>query len=575
MNFLRVNMSSKKITTEEASEKYRLLGNRGLIAQLSFDEIDPKCDPLGPNNKLIIATSPLDGFGITCAGRLSVGGKSPLTGGIKEANAGGVAATKLVRQGIKAIIVEGMSQNGELYILHIHKGGAQLEPAKVIAGKGTYSVAEKVYEEYGLGAGLITIGPAGEYRLASAGVFINDTEGEPSRPAARGGMGAVMGTKGLKAIVIEDDGTYKPPVFNEKALSEARKAFSKGIIEEPAIKVYTEYGTMGMLMSLNALSGLPTLNFRKGTWEKAEEISGDRFHDLILERGGEGKITHKCMPICVIQCSNVFPDANGKKLIAPLEFECAGLLGSNLGIADLDQIARLTKMCNDIGVDAIEVGAALGVAADAGLFEFADGKRAEELIGEIGRGTPLGRILGSGATVTGKVFGVLRVPAVKGQAMAAHDPRGIKGMSVTYSMSPMGADHTAAATYRAQIDHHKPEGQMEVSRNVQVIMAFYDNCCCMFVSRGLIKKPELFVNLINAIYGTNYGTDYLMELGKEIIKLERAFNLAAGVTQEYLPEFMKIEKLEPHGLTSDIPQSDYDRFWEEAFWGKFPELKQG
>ena len=163
-----------------------------------------------------------------------------------------------------------------------------------------------------------------------------------------------------------------------------------------------------------------------------------------------------------------------------------------------------------------------------------------------------------------------RVPTVKGQAMAAHEPRGIKGMSVTYAMSPMGADHTAAATYRAQVDHHKPEGQMEVSRNVQVIMAFYDNFCCMFVSRGLIKKPELFVNLINAVHGTSYGPDYIFTLGKGIIKLERAFNNAAGVTEEYLPEFMKTEGSEPLGLVSDIPQNDYDRFWEESFWGELP-----
>ena len=148
-------------------------------------------------------------------------------------------------------------------------------------------------------------------------------------------------------------------------------------------------------------------------------------------------------------------------------------------------------------------------------------------------------------------------------------------MSVTYAMSPMGADHTAAATYRAQVDHHKPDGQMEVSRNVQVIMAFYDNFCCMFVSRGLIKKPDLFVNLINAVHGTNHGVDYLMTLGKEIVKHERIFNTAAGVTEEYLPEFMRTEGLEPLGLISDIPQTDYDRFWEEAFWGKFPELKKG
>jgi aldehyde:ferredoxin oxidoreductase len=574
MNFLRVDMGSKKIMVEEVGEKYRLFGNRGLISRLAFDEIDPQCHPLGPRNKLIIATSPLDGLGITSTGRLAVGGKSPLTGGIKEANAGGVASTKLVRQEIKAVIVEGLPQTRELFILHISQKGAVLNPAKHLSGMGTYRVAQEIYEEYGRNVGLIVIGPAGEYRLASAGVFVNDTEGDPSRPAARGGMGAVMGAKGLKAVVIEDNGTFKPSVVDEKAFRNARMAFTKGILEEPTVKVYTEYGTMGMLMSLDALSGLPTHNFRRGTWERAEEISGDKFHDLILERGGEGRITHKCMDVCVIQCSNVFPDKSGKKIVAPMEYESAGLLGSNLGIDDLDKITALTKLCNDVGVDTIEIGASLGVAAEAGLFEFGDASRVGELIKEIAEGTTLGKVLGSGAAVTGRVYGMRRVPTVKDQAMAAHEPRGIKGMSVTYAMSPMGADHTAAATYRAQVDHHKPEGQMEVSRNVQVIMAFYDNFCCMFVSRGIIKKPELFVNLINAVCGASYGPDYIPTLGKEIIKLERAFNIAAGVTQEYLPEFMRLEGLEPLGLVSDIPQSDYDRFWEESFWGPFPRIQR-
>jgi aldehyde:ferredoxin oxidoreductase len=468
------------------------------------------------------------------------------------------------------VIVEGLPEVGEHFILHISRKGAELKPAKHLFRLGTYAVAEKIYEEYGHKVGLITIGPAGEQRLGSAGVFVNDRDGDPSRPAARGGMGAVMGAKGLKAVVIEDDGTFKPLVPDEKAFREARMAFTKGILEEPTIRVYTEYGTMGMLMSLNALSGLPTYNFRKGTWEKAEEISGEKFHDLILERGGEGRTTHKCMDVCVIQCSNVFPDRSGKKIVAPLEYESAGLLGSNLGIDDLDELTVINKLCNDVGVDTIEVGASLGVAAEAGLFDFGDASRVEELIKEIAEGTTLGKVLGSGAAVTGRVYGMRRVPTVKGQAMAAHEPRGIKGMSVTYAMSPMGADHTAAATYRAQVDHHKPEGQMEVSRNVQVIMAFYDNFCCMFVSRGLIKKPELFVNLVNAVHGTSYGPDYIFTLGKEIIKLERAFNNAAGVTEEYLPEFMRTEGSEPLGLVSDIPQSDYDRFWEESFWGEFP-----
>ena len=195
--------------------------------------------------------------------------------------------------------------------------------------------------------------------------------------------------------------------------------------------------------------------------------------------------------------------------------------------------------------------------------------RVEELIKEIAEGTTLGRVLGSGAAVTGRVYGMRRVPTVKDQAMAVHERRGIKGMNVTYAKSPMGADHTAAATYRAQVDHHKPEGQMEVSRNVQVIMAFYDNFCCMFVSRGILKKPERFVNLINAVYGTSYGPDYVLTFGKEIVKLEEVFNIAAGVTQEYLPEFMRLEGLEPLGLFRIFPRAIMTVSGKKAFGGNF------
>lgn len=574
MNLLRVNMTTKTVKFEKSHERYQLYGLRGLIAKIAFEEIDPKCDALGPNNKLIFSTSPLQGFGLSSTGRLSVGGKSPLTGGIKEASSGGVAATMLVRHGIKAIILEGLDKDEGLYVLHINQHGAKLLPGGHLLKKGTYETAKTIYQEFGEKVGLITIGQAGEYKLGAAGVFVNDLDGDPSRPCARGGLGAVMGSKGLKAIVIESDGKHKHSIADEEAFKKARKAFNQAILDEPAIKTYTEFGTLGMLMTLNSLSGMPTYNFRKGKWEKAEEISGDKFNELIKERGGEGKITHKCMPGCLIQCSNVFPDKNGRKIVAPMEYETVALLGSNLGIADLDKCALFNKLCNDYGLDTIEVGGALGVAADAGIFDFGDAKKIEKLINEIGSGTHLGRILGSGSTVTGKVFGIYRVPAVKGQNMAGHEPRGIKSMGVTYAMGAMGADHTAGATYRAPTDHHKPEGAMEISRNVQVITTYYDNFFCLFVSRGVGKQPNLITDVINAIYNTELDPDFLTGLGKEIIKLEHIFNKAAGICNHYLPEYMKYEKLEPEMLTSDIPNEDYNRFWEEEFWGKFPVISQ-
>ena len=573
MNLLRVRMNTGEIVTEESIKEYQLFGNRGLIARLAYDEIDPKCDPLGPNNKLILATSPLAGLGITSTGRLSVGGKSPITGGIKEANGGGVAASKLVRHGIKAIILEGLPERKELFLLHIDKNGAELKPAGYLAGLGTYDTAEKLYEKYGEDIGIITIGQAGENRLGCAGIFANGIDGGPSRACARGGLGAVMGSKGIKAVVISNDGDHKRTVYDPAAFRKARKALHKAILEEKAIKVYTDCGTMGLLSSMNAVGGIPTFNFRMGNYKENEKVAGDRFLHLIEERVGVGRPTHKCMSTCIIRCSNVFPDETGKELVAPLEYESAAMLGPNLGIFDLDKVALFTRMCNDYGLDTVETGVALGVLAETDFLNFGDAEKVEDLIREIAKATLLGRIIGSGAKVVGQVFGVLRVPVVKGQAIAGHEPRGIKGMSVTYATSPMGADHTAAPTYRGQIDHQRPEGQMELSRNIQVVVAYYDKLCCLFVSRGVVTKPELLVDVINAVYGTKYGPEYLIDLGKEIVKLEQVFNISAGVGQDYIPEFMKYEKLEPHGLVSDIPQQDYDNFWDEDFWGEFPEIK--
>jgi len=567
-------MSTLNISSTEIREEYKLLGNRGLVAQIAYDEIDPKCHPLGPNNKLILTTSPLEGFNITSTGRISVGGKSPLTGGIKESNSGGVAAQRLIDNGIRVVIIEGVPKKNKFYILHIKKDGAELKSAEHIAGMGTYAVAEKIYEEYGKDVGLLTIGPAGERRMSAAGICINDMDGDPSRLSARGGMAAVMGAKYLKAVVI-DKGDYQPAVYDNNALKEARKNFHKKILSEPAItEGYKKYGTMGQLVNLSNVGGLPSYGFRRGTFDKAEQISGQRMYELITERGGEGKTTHGCMPGCIIQCSNVYPDKNGKKIVAPIEYEMAALLGANLGIDDLDRLAHLNWLCNDYGLDVMEVGVALGIIADAGLLEFGDADRVEELIKEIGEGTYLGRILGAGCVVTGKVFGQVRVPATKGQAMAAHEPRGMKGMSITYAMSTMGADHTVGATYRLPVDHKSAEGHLEATRKLHVIMAWYDNLMCMFVSRGLGGQNDLVTNLINAIYGTSYDPEYLFELGKKTIKLERAFNISAGLIEESVPEFMKYEELEDYGVVSDIPQSDYDRYWDESFWGEFPEVKR-
>jgi aldehyde:ferredoxin oxidoreductase len=370
-----------------------------------------------------------------------------------------------------------------------------------------------------------------------------------------------MGSKRLKAIIFDDTGGQKPPIANREAFKQAQKLFTKNTLDHPQTKTYQEYGTPAMVRTCNALGGLPTRNFTSGQFEGAETISGEHMRDLLLRRGGESETTHACMVGCVIQCSNTYGGEDGKAIVSPLEYETIGLLGSNLGIADLDTVARLNWEISDLGLDTIDMGAALGVAAEAGLMQFGDGARALELLGEIRRGTPLGRILGHGAAMAGRVLGVLRVPVVKGQAMSAYEPRAIKGTGTTYVTSPQGADHTAGNTVRAKVDHLDAKANIATSRAAQINMAGFDSLgACIFAGFGFMVNPEVIPDLLNARYGWQVGSDILQVLGKETISLEREFNRRAGFTaaDDRIPEYMRTEPLPPHNSVYDASESDLD-----------------
>jgi aldehyde:ferredoxin oxidoreductase len=333
----------------------------------------------------------------------------------------------------------------------------------------------------------------------------------------------------------------------------------------PQTAVYRDYGTSSLARMVDGFGALPTRNFSTGRFEGVEAISGENLRQLILDRGGEGQPSHACMPGCTIRSSNVFADSSGKCAVSPLEYETIGLMGSNLGIADLDSIAKMNWEVNDLGLDAIDMGSALGVAAEAGLMAFGDGARALELLGEIRKGTPLGRILGHGASVTGKVLGVTHVPVVKGQAISAYEPRAIKGTGVTYATSPQGADHTCGLTIRAKIDHLDPKGQAAVSRTAQINMAGYDTLgACIFAGFGFAASPESIRDLINARYGWGVGRDFLQVLGRQTLKLEREFNRRAGFTPAHdrLPEWMRREPLPPHNAVFDVPDEELDGLFD-------------
>jgi aldehyde:ferredoxin oxidoreductase len=557
----RVNSRTKEITREPVPQSWQRLGGRALIARILLDEVPPMCEPLGPLNKLLFTPGLLVGHMLSSCDRISVGGKSPLTGGVKEANAGGTTGLHLMFLGIKALIIEDKPINDVWSVLLIDQEGIKFEPADGLIGCGVFKSGQKLIEKYGSKIAVAVIGQGGELQLASAGIQNFDKEILPSRIAARGGLGAVMGSKKIKAIVIDAKNGQKPPIAHPDEFRQAQKAYTKALMEHPQTAVYRDYGTAAMARMCNSFGALPTRDFSNGQFEDVETISGEYMRDVILERDGDGEPTHACMPGCTIRCSNNYADSNGKSIVSPLEYETIGLMGSNLGIGDLDTIAKLNWMVNDLGLDSIEIGAALGVAAKAGLMQFGDGERAAELIDEIKGNTPFGRLLGSGATLTGKVLGVEQVPAVKGQAMSSYEPRAIKGTGVTYATSPQGADHTSGLTIRAKINHLDPNGQAAISRTTQINMAGYDSLgACIFAGFGFGAAPETVRDLINARYGWNVGADILQVLGRESLKLEREFNHLAGFTNadDRLPEWMTREPLPPHNVVFDVSEEDLD-----------------
>jgi len=529
---LRINVKTKDINYEDTPMEYLQTGGRGLIAKILLKEVKPTCEPLGKNNKLIFATGLLTGTNVSSASRLSIGAKSPLTGGIKESNAGGIMALRLAQIGLKALIIEDIPDDDKWYYIKISKENCSFEPADKYIEMGTFDFCTEMLNEYPDSA-VSCIGPAGERLYSASGIATMDKDKKPNRYSGRGGLGAVMGSKKIKGVVVIDKGTVK--IENNEQYMKSLKEYTKILSEAPSSLNFKKLGTASVVRTTQSLNGLPVNNFSGDLLEEdiVDNIYGETLYEVISKRGGEGRTYHSCMPGCVIQCSNVFPDENGKTIVSPLEYETIGLLGPNLGITNLDVIAKLNAVCNDIGVDTIEIGAAIGVAMEAGIAKFGDVDAAFELMEEIKKGTILGRVLGNGATITGKVLGVINVPAVNGQAMPAYDPRAIKGMGVTYSTSPMGADHTYGPIVKCD------KSFVESSNEAQIKMAIIDSLgFCMFVRAAIGANYKVLVDLINGRYGWNKDVDWVLNLAKETISDEHKFNELAGFSNVnyHMPE---------------------------------------
>lgn len=568
----RVNMSDLSTKVEAVPAAWMGLGGRGLTSTIVAAEVKPTCHPLGKNNKLIFAPGLLSGTQAANSGRLSVGAKSPLTGTIKESNSGGTSAQMLAKLGIKALIIEGKpADDSKWYSLHVNTDGVTIKEETEVVGLGNFAVVEALNQRFGGKVGVITIGPAGEMRMLGANIAVKDPDSH-LRSHGRGGLGAVMGSKRVKFIAIEPT-DRKIEIADPEGFKTASRTFAKALIDNPISKALGQYGTNVLVNIINESGGLPTRNFTSGQFAGHEAISGETMHDTIVARGGKPK--HNCHPGCVINCSQIYADAKGQYKTSGFEYETIWALGADCCIDNLDYVAEADSLMDDIGLDSIEIPVAFGVAMEAGVLKFGDGAELCRILKEeVAKGTPLGRIIGNGAGSVGKAYGITRVPVVKNQAIPAYDPRAIKGIGITYATSTQGADHTMGYTIATNIlgvggklDPLSKEGQVELSRNLQIATAAIDSTgMCLFVAFAALDDatclPAL-IDLLNARYGIKLTAADVTNLGMTILKTERAFNLTAGFTNkdDRLPEFFAEEPIAPHNVVWDITDEAIDSFW--------------
>ncbi|MFX0006020.1 MAG: aldehyde ferredoxin oxidoreductase C-terminal domain-containing protein [Promethearchaeota archaeon] len=569
MKIVRINVESQNIQNEEITpdSKYFLLGGRGLSSFIIYSEVAPLCDPLGEENKLIITNGLLAGSPFPCSARTSVGAKSPLTNGIKEANLGGKPAMMLARHGIRALILESISPS--LKLILIDDNGISLENAEEYNNIGNYKLHSILQQKYGKKIGIYSIGPAGQYLMKSATVGANDLEGYPSRHAARGGLGAIMGSKNIKAIVIKPPKTSKANIYDLKKFREVSTPFAKELAQ--AKEKFSIFGTPMMMAPMSGYGGIPTKNFRMGSYDKIENISGEKLHELVVARGGKKRLA--CSPTCVIKCSNLVVDEQGNHITSSLEYETMALNGSNLMIDDLDSIAKIDHLCDDLGIDTIEFGGTVGVAMECGRIDWGDAEKVFEILDkEIRYNTEVGQFYGNGVKIIGENLNADRIPQVKGQGISAYDSRVFKAMGVTYATSPMGADHTAGAAIANRVPSlHKDYGELtkndnklDLSFELQIYTAVMDLMgCCYFIGPSY-ENMEIITKAINAMYDLTLTREDIIKMGIDIIRTELDFNKKAGITQEMntLPKFFREEPSHPVELKYSFEIDELKTFWK-------------
>ena len=378
-----------------------------------------------------------------------------------------------------------------------------------------------------------------------------------------------MGSKKVKAVIADLD--RMPPMHDRKQVMQAVKSYRKQLEEQPAIRTFQEQGTAAVGDYTNTVGGIPVRNFSNGqatdtSGEERFKLGGDYLRELNLSRGGD--TTHACMPGCIIQCSNVYADKDGNEVVSPVEYETIGLMGTNCGLEDPDDLAALNWEANDLGVDTIELGAMIGVLMDSGKGEFGDRKFMQSVMDEMRSGSEQGRFYASGTQRVGEGLNASRVPVIKGQAISAYDPRVIEVTGISMQLTAQGADHTAGNLPQYDSKGKPAEELVEASLDMQALCATTDSLgFCIFGRSVTLTQQDFILNAFKDAVDVDLPADFFPMLGRETLELENQFNKDAGFTEkdDDLPEFFYSDELPPSNQKARFRADELNKV-SEAWW---------
>jgi aldehyde:ferredoxin oxidoreductase len=539
---LRVNLTSKSCKSELIPEETLInyIGGRGLGSKILFDEVPAKSDPLGPDNKLIFATGPLTGINAPTTSRFAIVAKSPLTGTVGGCSSGGHFGIDLKSTGYDALIIEGIADSP--CYLNIVEEKAEILDASDLWGKNAHVTTEILLSRSDAKAGISCIGPSGENQQLIAAIM-----NEKNHAAGRGGLGAVMGSKKLKAIVVS--GNSKTPIEDKEVVSFAIKQWRTFVGEAPLTKdVLKEYGTPALVNTINHDGSFPSYNFQEGVFNDAASISGETFKELYF-------VKRQPCASCPIACARITatPEREGK---GP-EFETIWSFGASCGVNDLEKIIHANYNCNEYGIDTISAGNTIACAmemAEKGYFpsevtnqirkdlgrnlKFSDADAIVELSELIGKNEGFGKELSQGSQVMATKYGHPEVAMhVKGLELPAYDPRGFHGMSLTLSTNNRGGCHlrsylvsTEALSTPFAINRFEKKGKAGLAKLYQDLTTTIDSMvACLFTSFAL--NPDLYAQLLGSVMGIEMTANDLLKTGERIWTIERLFNLREGKTR--------------------------------------------